>query len=286
MGELVFAAKVSHVPSIYAGEPGVYSPFEGRHEDLRQALRAMKRRIDEEGAETIVLVDTHWICTVHFHVNAAARHQGIYASEEQPHVIHEYEYDYAGDKDLATALAETATALGIMTHAHDFRSLRLTYGALVPLRYLNADKRCRVVPIGANVNASHEENYRFGEVLAEVIRASRRKVAFIASGSLSHKFWPNHLVMDHRWETSSEFNRQVDLRVCDLLKRGHHAEVIGMIPLYREVCSGECGMADTSILYGLLGGAEYREPIIPYAEYCGSGGNGQVMFEFPLRQKT
>lgn len=282
MGELVFAAKVAHVPSIYGGEPGVYKPIEGKHEEVREAHRRMAKRTREEGAETIVLVDTHWICTVNFHINGAAHHEGLYTSEEQPHVIHDMAYSYPGDPEMARAIAEAATAGGIITHAHDVKSLRFTYGALVPLRYNNPEPKLRVVPIGANVNATPKENMRFGEILGETIRRSNRRVAFIASGSLSHKFWPNEQVMEHRWEVSSEFNRQVDLRALDLVKAGDHAAVIDMIPIYREVCAGECGMADTSILYGLLGGKSYREPVIEYIPYFAAGGNGQVMLEFPI----
>ena len=282
MGEVVFAAKVSHVPSIYGGEPGVYPPIEGKHEEVREAHRKMGKRIRAEGAETIIIIDTHWICTVNFHVNAAARHEGQYTSEEQPHVIHDMAYSYPGDPELARAIAEAATAGGILTHAHDVKSLRFTYGALVPLRYMNPEPKLKVIPIGANVNATPEENTLFGRILGETIRKSNRRVAFIASGSLSHKFWPNEKVMQHRWETSSEFNRQVDLRVLDLLKAGQHTSVIDMIPIYRDVCAGESGMADTSILYGLLGGKDYRELVIEHLPYFAAGGNGQVMLEFPI----
>ncbi len=282
MGEIAYAAKVAHMPSIYAGEPGVYEPMEGRHEEFRDGLRRMGQRMQDAGVETLVIVDTHWINTVNFHVNAADRHQGLYTSDEQPHVIHDYAYDYPGDKELGVALAQAATDKGILTHAHDYKSLHLHYGALVPLRYLNADKAFRVLPLGANVNATHEENFRYGQVIAETVAKSDRRVAFIASGALSHRFWSNHDVVAHRWEVSSEFNRQVDLRVCDLLTAGRHREVLAMIPIYREACAGETGMADLSMLYGVLGGEDYSLPAVEYAPYCGAGGNGQVLFEFPV----
>ncbi|MBI2371051.1 MAG: 3,4-dihydroxyphenylacetate 2,3-dioxygenase [Deltaproteobacteria bacterium] len=282
MGAIVVAAKVSHVPSVYLGEPGVYPPYEGVHENLREGLRAIRRRLAEEGAETVVVLDTHWITTVDHHLNAAPRHQGVYTSEEQPHVLHDYEYDYPGDPELATAWAQMATTAGITMHAHNYRSLRLTYGTLVPLHYLNPDRRLKVLPIGMNINASPEENARLGTILAETVRRSGRRVGLIASGSLSHAFWPNDEVKARRWEISSEFNRQVDLHVIDLLTQGRVAEVIDMIPVYRKACAGECGMADTSLLFGALGGKAYRGKALVLGEYCGSGGNGQVVLEFPV----
>ena len=282
MGELLYAAKVAHMPSIYAGEKGVYEPMEGMHEEFRQGMRKMGKKMEDLGVETILIVDTHWINTVNFHINAAERHKALYTSDEQPHVIHDYAYDYPGDKGLAVTIAETATAKGAITHAHELKSLHLHYGALVPLRYLNADGKFGVVPLGANVNATHEENFEYGRSIAETIIEFDRRVAFIASGALSHKFWSNDKVMAHRWEVSSEFNRQVDLRVCELLERGHHREVLSMIPVYREACAGETGMADFSMLYGLLGGGGYDLPAVPFAEYCGAAGNGQVLYEFPV----
>ena len=54
----------------------------------------------------------------------------------------------------------------------------------------------RTPAVAAPIFASVEENRRFGEACAEAIAASNRKVAVLASGSLSHKLVANDQVGD------------------------------------------------------------------------------------------
>jgi len=55
----------------------------------------------------------------------------------------------------------------------------------------------------------------------------------IASGSLSHRLWPNKQLGPEAWTTiTSEFNRQVDLRVLELWAAGTYREFIDMLPEY------------------------------------------------------
>ena len=57
MGELVFAAKVTHVPSMFISEmPG---PLHGCREPAIAGLAHIGRQIRELDVDTVVILDTH-----------------------------------------------------------------------------------------------------------------------------------------------------------------------------------------------------------------------------------
>ncbi|MHB8575881.1 MAG: 3,4-dihydroxyphenylacetate 2,3-dioxygenase [Dehalococcoidia bacterium] len=282
MGELVLAAKVSHVPSIYLGEqPG---PNQGIRASLREGLKQLGARAREAGVETFVVFDVHWINTIGFHINSAERHRGVFTSHELPHFIHDLPYDYRGDKALAELIADEVNGGGLRMMAHDLDTLTLEYATLLPMRYMNPAGSARVVPIGSNSNASMEENRRVGEAVRRAIERSDRRVGVLASGSLSHAFWANEKssLPGALSQVSSDFNRQNDVHVLDLWKSGRTEEFLRFLPVYLKVCEGEINMSDTAALFGVLGWDAYRGDGIQYGDYEGSSGTGQAIVEFPV----
>jgi 3,4-dihydroxyphenylacetate 2,3-dioxygenase len=281
MGEIVLAAKIAHVPSILISErPG---PLHGTREAAIGALREIGDRARKRGADTFLIFDTHWISNFGCHLNANARHVGVYTSHEAPHMIQNMRYDYPGDPELGDAIAAEAKKVRLEVLAHKVETLALEYGAIVPMHYMNESGWARVLSVAAPIFASVEENRRFGEACARAIAASGRKVAVLASGSLSHKLVSNEQVGDNQWQqVGSEFNRQVDLRVLDLWKERRYAEFVRMLPEYSTKCNGEALMVDTHMIFGLLGWDKYSGETEILCPYFPSSGSGQVIAEHHL----
>jgi len=279
MGQVVFAAKVSHVPSIYLGEmPG----HEGVHDSLRDGLRRLGDAARAAGVQTFVVFDSHWINTIGYHVNLAAVHEGVFTSHEIPHFIHDLEYRYDGDPEVARAIVDSANAAGLATRGHDYRSMDLEYATLLPMRYMNPDAAIRVVPVGQNSNTTWHENRRFGEAVRRAVEATPRRVGLIASGSMSHQFWPNEVAPSRLLEVSSAFNRQTDEHVLSLWREGHVEAFLAFLPTYLEVCSGEVNMSDTVMLFAALGWDRYTGRGEMYGDYEGSSGTGQANVRFDV----
>ncbi|KUZ75645.1 3,4-dihydroxyphenylacetate 2,3-dioxygenase [Burkholderia ubonensis] len=281
MGKLSLAAKITHVPSMYLSE------LPGRHHGCRaEAIRGHQligERCRALGVDTIVVSDVHWLVNAGYHVNCNARFSGVYTSNELPHFIRDMAYAYPGNPALGRLIAETATARGIVTRAHEIDSLELEYGTLVPMRYMNADQHFKVVSIaGWCMWHTLDESRRFGEALLEAIDKSDANVAFLASGSLSHRFNDNGSPEESIHQISREFFRQVDLRVVELWKQGDFATFCKMLPEYSQHCFGEGGMHDTAMLLGLLGWDRYDKPVEIVTDYFASSGTGQINAIFPL----
>ena len=94
---------------------------------------------------------------------------------------------------------------------------------------------------GAHGYGDHNSDWKATpEALRKAVEASDSKVLLVASGSLSHKIWPNrdYAANNGTFTISSEFNRQVDLHVLDMWQRGDHATFLKMLPDYAQFCCG------------------------------------------------
>ncbi len=281
MGEVVLAAKVTHVPSIVMSEPG--GALEGRRSEALGSLHEIGRRARLAGADTFLVFDTHWLSNFGCHMNANARHRGVYTSHEAPHLIQDLAYDYPGAPDLAGMIRSEAAAGGLEVLVHEVATLGLEYGTIVPMRYMNGDGLCHVLPVAAPLFASVDENRLFGAAARRAIEASGSRVAVLASGSLSHKLVGNADVGAGQWDrVGSEFNRQVDLRVLDLWRERRYREFVRMLGDYSSKCNGEALMADTHMLFGLLGWDAFAGEAEQLCEYFPSSGSGQVTVQFHL----
>ncbi len=281
MGELVFAAKVTHVPSMFISE------MPGANHGCRQAaidgLRQIGARIKALNVDTVIVLDTHWLVNAGYHVNANDSFKGCYTSNEFPHFIQNLDYAYRGNPELGDAIALMATAMGVRTRSHHISTLDVEYGTLVPLRFMGADPSLRVISIAAWVAfGTMEESRKVGEAIGAAIAASDCRVAVLASGSLSHRIHDNRVVDQGTFTISDEFYQQVDLRAIELWQQGRFREFTAMLPTYSKTCYGEGYMHDTAMLLGLLGWDQYHGHVEILTPYFASSGTGQVNAVFPL----
>ena len=112
MGQLVLAAKVSHVPSLMLSEVEG-SPLKSAREGAVRALRELGRRAQQRRVSTFVVFDTHWLSNFGYHINANPRHQGAFTSHEAPQMIQDLRYDMPGDTALAEAIAKPPATPGL-----------------------------------------------------------------------------------------------------------------------------------------------------------------------------
>jgi 3,4-dihydroxyphenylacetate 2,3-dioxygenase len=281
MGELVFAAKVTHVPSMFISE--MDGPLRGCREPAISGLARIGREIRGLDADTVIVLDTHWLVNSGYHVNGCERLHGRFTSNEFPHFIQNLPYDYRGNPALADAIAETASRKGVRTRAHHIETLDVEYGTLVPLHYMKMPSSTRVISIAAwCAFSSHEESRIVGQAIHDAIRACEGRVALLASGSLSHRIHDNSVVEKGTLVISDEFFKQVDLHVLDLWRQGRFKEFTAMLPTYARTCYGEGWMHDTAMLLGALGWDEYTGHVQIVTPYFESSGTGQVNAIFPL----
>ena len=282
MGRLTFAAKITHVPSMYLSE------MDGPHKGCREAAinghREISRRMRELGVDTVVVLDTHWLVNSGYHINCAPHFEGIYTSNELPHFIKNLPFEYDGNPALGHLIAEAATAAGVHTRAHDDTSLSPEYGTLVPMRYMNEDRHFRVVSIAALCTVHDlQDSATLGGALRRAVEEHYDgTVAILASGSLSHRFAQNGVADQSLHRLWSPFLEEFDHRVVEMWQRGEWETFTALLPEYAEKCHGEGFMHDTAMLLGALGWDRYEGEVEVVTPYFGSSGTGQINAIFPV----
>ena len=282
MGKLAFAAKITHVPSMYLSE------MDGEHKGCREAAinghKEISRRCRELGVDTIVVFDTHWLVNSGYHINNAPRFEGVYTSNELPHFIKNMPFSYEGNVELGDLIAKAATDAGVPTRAHSETTLAMEYGTLVPMRYMNEDKQFKVVSISAMCQVHDlEDSAKLGAALRKAIEEDYDgTVAIFASGSLSHRFAQNGVADQFLHKVWSPLLENIDHRVVEMWEQGEWKEFVEMLPEYALKCHGEGFMHDTAMLLGALGWDEYKGKVEVVTPYFGSSGTGQINAIFPV----
>jgi 3,4-dihydroxyphenylacetate 2,3-dioxygenase len=282
MGTVALAAKITHVPSMYLSElPG---PRQGTRQDAIDGHHEISRRCREAGVDTLVVFDTHWLVNASYHVNCAPHFQGTYTSNELPHFISNMPFECEGNPALGRLLAQSCNTLGVDTLAHDATTLQPEYGTLVPLRYMNADRHFKVVSVSALCMAHYlHDSARLGWAMRRAVEVHYDgTVAFLASGSLSHRFAQNGLAPQYAFKLWSPFLEQLDRRVVQMWQAGEWAAFCEMLPEYASKGHGEGFMHDTAMLLGLLGWSAYDGHAEVITPYFGASGTGQINAVFPV----
>ncbi|MEU4164601.1 catechol 1,2-dioxygenase [Actinoplanes sp. NPDC026670] len=295
MGEIVGAGLIAHVPTIVLPEETRRELNNGRESTLVTGLQQLRREVfDVVDYDTVVVLDSHWATTVEFVVTAQERRHGLFTSEELPRGMAQRPYDFRGDPALAHLIAGQADAHGTWITAIDDDHLPIFYATTNVWEYLGQglpDKRW--ISIGVCQTAETEDNLRLGRALGDAIRESGRKVLLIASGAMSHTFWPLRQLRDH--ETAGVehiFTPEAyaaDMERLDWFAAGDHRRVLDTMPEYYRF-KPEARFGHYLMMLGALGEGDCTARGRQYGEYENSVGTGQVhvWFDgpFPAPQRT
>jgi 3,4-dihydroxyphenylacetate 2,3-dioxygenase len=282
MGQLALAAKITHVPSMYLSElPG---PRHGTRQDAIDGHQDISRRCRALGVDTLVVFDTHWLVNANYHINCAAHFKGSYTSNELPHFIRNMDFESPGNPALGQLLARVCNEYGVETLAHDATTLSPEYGTLVPLRYMNADQHFKVVSVSALCMAHYlNDSARLGWAMRQAVEQHYDgRVAFLASGSLSHRFAQNGLAPEFAFKVWSPLLEKLDAQVIRMWQTGEWAAFCEMLPEYASKGHGEGFMHDTAMLLGALGWSGYDGAAEVITPYFGASGTGQINAVFPV----
>jgi 3,4-dihydroxyphenylacetate 2,3-dioxygenase len=285
MGEVVGAGLLAHVPTIVLPESIRRSLNNGEDSTLVPALQQLRKEVfDTLDYDTVVVLDSHWATTVEFVVTAHARRAGLFTSEELPRGMSQRPYDFQGDPELAHLIATKDVQHGTWITANDDDHLPIFYATTNLWEFLGdglPDKKW--ISIGVCQTADAEDNLRLGRALGDAIAESDRNVLLIASGALSHTFWPLRQIRDHEAADPSHIFTpaayHADLQRLEWFANGDHARVIAAMPEYYGV-KPEARFGHYLMMIGALGEGDCTATSRQYGEYENSVGTGQVHLWF------
>jgi 3,4-dihydroxyphenylacetate 2,3-dioxygenase len=285
MGEIVGAGLLAHVPTIMLPEQVRRELNGGEDFTLVPGLEQLRKDVfDTLDYDTVVVLDSHWATTVEFVVTAQPRRAGLFTSEELPRGMCRIPYDWPGDPELAQAVADAAPKHETWVTAIDDPYLPVFYATVNLWHYLGRglpDKRW--ISVSVCQTGDTEDFLRAGRALGDAVAAVDRKVMLLASGALSHTFWPLRELRKHEGASLDSIRtpqaRDADLERIAWFETGDHARVLATMPEFLRY-KPEAKFSHYLQMIGALGESAVTARGRRYSEYENSVGTGQVHIWF------
>ena len=226
-----------------APHPPIMVPEVGRESianvvDSIDAMSELTKRLIESGAESVILISPH----APLEVDSFVAYEGPQVSGDFSHFNAPGTYFTTPiDEELLAAIKEAAASEHFEVTTlpeHD-----LDHGTAVPLYFLLQNGwRGKVVTLGYSFLSNHD-HIRFGSCIRKAVDEGGRRVAFIASGDLSHRLKP---------QAPAGYNPNAhvfDEEVVDALRSNEPQRIVDIDFNLRRL-AGECGYRSMLVAIG------------------------------------
>ena len=285
MGEVVGAGLLAHVPTIMLPREQRLELNEGKEISLVPGLERLRAEVFETlDYDTVVVLDSHWLTTVEFVVSAHETRAGLFTSDELPRGMCRIPYDWRGDPELAHATAALGDQHGTWITAIGDPYLPVHYATVNLWSYLGRGLGKRWISVSNTAQTGDTEDFlRAGRALGQAIAESGRRVLLLASGAMSHTFWPLRELRAHEASDPVHIRtpagREADTERIGWLEAGQHARVIDAMPEFLKV-RPEAKFAHYLMMTAALGGRSVTAPGRSFSRYENSVGTGQMHLWF------
>jgi len=289
MGEVVGAAFLAHVPTIMLPEAVRKDLNNGKELSLVPGLKQLRKDIFETlDYDTVVVLDSHWATTVEFVITSAAQRSGLFTSEELPRGMTQIPYSIKGDPELANSVSKYDEKNGTWITPIADPHLPIFYATVNLWHYLGRGLDDKAwISMSVCQTGTPEDFLRAGRALGEAIRDSDRKVLLVASGALSHTFWPLRELRKHEASDPKHIFTpeayEYDKKVMQWFEEGNHAAVLEDFPNFKKY-KPEAGFYHYLAMAGAVGEENWKSKGQIYGEYENSIGTGQVHYWFPAQE--
>ena len=253
---LVFVGVAPHPPIMV---PEVGGPRVAEVRASVDAMRELTERIKACGAETVVLVSPHApLERSTFVAYGGARLRGDFANFRAPQAIVEAPLDEELLGAIKEAAAEDKYRVVVL------EPQELDHGTAVPLYFmLHNGWAGRVVALGYSF-LSDEDHVRFGECVRRAVEVTKRRVAFVASGDLSHRLKPGAPA------GFAPDARRFDEQVVAAFRANEPGQIQRIDQGLRRL-AGECGYRSVLVAIGAASAFEPDCEVISYEAPFGVG---------------
>ena len=236
----------------------------GSEEPVRGTITAYHQVAGEIAGlepDTIIISSPHAVMYAdYFHISPGRKAKGSFAAFRAPEVSFDEEYD----EDLVDRISILAMERGFPAGTLGERNRKLDHGTMVPLWFIRKKySGAKLVRIGLS-GLPLSAHYGLGQIIAEAVRDTGRRVVFVASGDLSHKLQP-----DGPYGFAPEGPRY-DERIMDVCGRAAFGELLNFDEAFCEKAA-ECGHRSFVIMAGLFDGISVHAARLSHQDVTGVG---------------
>ena len=255
---ILSAVQVPHPPLIL---PEVGHGEEKRIQSTIDAFDEAAKFIADLQPDTVIISSPHSILySDYFHISPGPSAKGSMAQFGAPQL----KFSCAYDEELVKAVEATAKEKNIPAGTLGNRQPELDHGTMVPMYFLaKYCKTCKIVRLALS-GFSLKEHYRVGMLIAETAEKLGRKIAWIASGDLSHKLTK---------EGPYGFNPagpQYDKKIMEVMGSGNFADLFSFKDDFLEEAA-ECGHRSFVLMAGAFDGLAVESRKLSYEGPFGVG---------------
>jgi AmmeMemoRadiSam system protein B len=258
MAGIVFGCLSPHPPLIV---PGVADKEREIVAATETALKELKNLLAASRPQSAVIVSPHsrYIENNAMGVSVATKSQGDF--NEWGIVTPKVKFD--NDIDLAALILKDAKEAKIPVKPLAELGYELDHGVMVPIHFLKeAMKGVQLLPL-TFCWLPLKTHYSFGKVIGAAAKKSQKRVAFIASGDLSHHLKGSGYGHDAMGEVFDE-------TLVKALSSFETNKILNLDPEMIER-AGECGLRSVVIMLGALEGLQVKPRILSYEGPFGVG---------------
>lgn len=280
MGEVVGAGLLSHVPTIMLPLETRLELNEGKEISLVPALKQIRaEKFETLDYDTVIVLDSHWFTTVECVVTSHDLRAGLFTAEELPRGMCRIPYEWRGDPALANAIAAQADAHETWITPIDDPYLPLYYPSINMWTYLGKGLDKQWISLSVTQTGDTEDYLRVGRAIGAAIAETDRKVIIIATGSMSHTFYPLREMRLHEASDPSHIfsakAREMDHERLGWFFEGRHDRVLDTMGEFMTV-RPEAKFAHYLMMAAALGERDLAAPGVQYGDYENSVGTSQV----------
>jgi len=255
---IVFGSIVPHPPLL------VPDVGRGQERAISATIRAMERLTDklaEYSPQVTLIISPHG----NYHHEA----MGILTAKSSQGDLSRWgsrtpRHHFENELSLVSLIEEEAKADRIPIKSIGERSYELDHGVMVPMHFLiRGIKGIPLVPLTFSW-LPLEKHFAFGKAINRAAEKSKKRVAVLASGDLSHRLLPGAP------SGYDPMGNVFDEKLVEALSRLDVAAVLGLDENLIER-AGECGLRSIVILLGALDGLEVKPEILAYEGPFGVG---------------
>ena len=252
------AVQVPHPPLII---PEVGHGEEKAIQATIDAYETAAKFISGLNPDTVIISSPHSILYAdYFHISPGPSAKGSMAQFGAPQIKFSVNYD----EELVRAIDGAAKQAGIAAGTLGNRQPDLDHGTMVPLYFLaKYCRNCKVVRLALS-GFSLKEHYRLGMVIAETAEKLGRKIAWIASGDLSHKLTKNG---PYGFNAAGPV---YDKKIMEIMGSGNFADLFSFKDDFLEEAA-ECGHRSFVLMAGAFDGLDVKAEKLSYEGPFGVG---------------
>lgn len=281
-GRIVAGALAPHPPHlVYAANPPQNEPrAECGWENLRWGYERLSADLATAEPEVLVVLSPHWQTYVGTHFLGVPSFKSLSVDPIFPNLFR-YHYDLTVDVELAEGICAAAESRGLVTSMMRNPDFRVDYGTIVSCHLARPAWDLPIVSISScrstafyNVDVMQEQTLQLAEATVDAIRASGKRVALLASNSLSHRHFVTESPVPEDMSQEHVYNHHQylwDMRVIEQLKTGKTRALWEQMPEFVEQAVSEADSGALSWLLACLGFPDYGAEVYAYGTVIGTG---------------